>query len=85
MSIQVDHVTGLIEDLSQSSKELAAGCDRSRVEMLQKAWGLFQALETPDETLMRMWLLEASADTAPCFLSSKRPEKRYFRACLTCQ
>lgn len=70
MAHQIDsaRVVELVEGISQDSKQLASGNLRARSDVQEKARRLCQALETPQETLLKVWLLEVCME---CFASKK--------------
>lgn len=56
-----NHLSALAEELSQQTKSLAAtGSDQARALVRQKAEKLLKSLETPQESMLRMWLLEGT-------------------------
>lgn len=62
MAFQVDsdRVSSLIEDISLGSRALRPGNVRALASLQEKARSLCLALETPQETMMKLWLLQVS-------------------------
>lgn len=53
-----NRITEMAEQISQESKNLETGGDKARAILRQKAEKLLVSLEAPQETMIRMWLLE---------------------------
>lgn len=60
MSINMDKVTKLTEQLSQGTKHLIKGNEEARLHLMQVTQKLAQALQTPRETFLKLWLLDVS-------------------------
>lgn len=60
MSLNIDQIMKLTEQLSQGTKTLAEGNDKARVGLVLVAHKLAQALEDPQETFLRLWMLDVS-------------------------
>lgn len=58
MALDIDRITNLTEQVSQGSKLLAQGNEKDRATLAMAAWKLVQALEKPQETFYRLWLLD---------------------------
>lgn len=62
MSLNIDQITKFTEQLCQDTKQLAAGDQKARVRLICVANKLAQALENPQETFLRLWLLDVSVN-----------------------
>lgn len=62
MSINIDQVTKLTEELSQGLKLLTDGNDKARLRLTQVAYKISQALENPQETFWRLWMLDVRTE-----------------------
>lgn len=60
MSINIEEVTNLTEQLSQGTKQLAKGSEEARLKLMQVAQKLAQVLQTPQETFLRLWMFDVS-------------------------
>lgn len=60
MSLPLDRITALVEQLDQGSKKLDPDDDKSRITLVQAAWELARALERPQETLLRTCMLDVT-------------------------
>lgn len=58
MSISVEKVTMLTEQLKKGIKQLATGSEEARLKLMQVAEKLVQALQTPQETFLRLWMFD---------------------------
>ncbi|KAF3764264.1 hypothetical protein M406DRAFT_62500 [Cryphonectria parasitica EP155] len=63
MPLQMDRIIALTEQLSQGVKTLNLEDDKTRARLLEAAWSLARALETPRETLLRTCLLDSTTNT----------------------
>lgn len=61
MALQIERISDLVEKIKHSKDQLAVGDSSVRLSMLQWAWNLAQALETPYESLMRLLLVDVSS------------------------
>ncbi|KAJ4397342.1 hypothetical protein N0V93_001567 [Gnomoniopsis smithogilvyi] len=59
MPINIDRVTKLTEELSQNTQLLAEGNEKSRLKLLLISYKLTQALENPQETFWKLWMLDS--------------------------
>lgn len=67
MAQQIDHVrvAELIESIGKDSKQLASGGVRAQVALLEKAHRLCQALETPQQAMMKLCLVGVCIGRSP--------------------
>lgn len=54
----IDQITNLTDELSQGVKDLVGGNDKDRSRLMLVAHKLAQALEKPQETCWRLWMLD---------------------------
>lgn len=60
MSINMEKIIELTEQLTQGTKKLAKGSEEARLNLMQVAEKLAQVLQTPQETFLRLWMFDVS-------------------------
>lgn len=60
VTLQLDHITELVHQLSQGTQKLASGDSTVRLSLAHLAGRLTQTLEIPQETILRMFLANVS-------------------------